>query len=458
MPANIEAEEFYKLRDNRTDIYLRETGSYSSKTVKVSGALPAMSTYVAQVIAVVTCNLLARWCRNVQLAIPDVEMHPLLGSGTLMDRLLHLMHAADPFGAFAGIALDSPTADLNIEIGASTSAVTGAATHLAASGWLASISKGGAECLVIDSLDSNPVGAAAAAILGGAQVFREAAGLDGAYPQHLLFDAFLMEPAGSPQGVQYPVHPSVGRILLVGCGAVGSAAAYFTGLFGIEAEITAADGDVLGVENLGRSPLFAAAQCGTNKAVAMALELAANPSIKVHAVPQWWHDSSALHDLGAFDIVIPAANEHHVREALQAALPPLMIHASTSSAWQVNFGRHIPGVDDCLAERFEGMSARPKMSCSSGAVPITDGASVDASLPFLSFWAGFLISVDLLRLTLAGYPQVSNFGMHLFRKPGILVLDPPRGPRASCACRQQGGLFEQLRRDTRYRKLSPVSW
>lgn len=88
-----------------------------------------------------------------------------------------------------------------------------------------------------------------------------------------------------------------------------------------------------------------------------------------------------------------------------------MIHASSGGDWLVNFGRHIPGRDDCLAERFAGFDRPLQLACSGGEVPVAPDQSIDASLPFLSFWAGLLVATDIMRLATEGYPNVANLGM-----------------------------------------------
>jgi hypothetical protein len=449
--------EFYARRDHRTNMYSGIKPAYTSKRVLMTGDETALRTYAGQVAACVSANLLSRWCRGVDVAIGDIELHPLLGPGRLVDKILQQMRSADPFGLFASAGFDA-VSDLRLHIGSDAPLADQAplTTILSCNGWFAAVRRPGDAGLNFADDDFNPVGAATAAVLAGAQVFRDSLGLGEMYQSGFTFDAFSAMPTTSVSArPAYPSEFDVGKVMMLGAGAVGSSAAFFMDLFGLRADLTCADADEVKVENLGRTPLFVVTDCGQNKAHALAHALEGS-SLRVVPLPAWWHDLSS-NDLRLFDIVLPLANEHHVRTGIQRALPPLMIHASTGGNWLVNFGRHIPGRDDCLAERFAGFDRPLQLACSGGEVPVAPGQSIDASLPFLSFWAGLLVATDMVRLAVEGYPHVANFGMYSFRKSFAAQL-LPRYSRDNCDCRTTGSAFAKLRGEGRYRRLSPDTW
>jgi hypothetical protein len=189
-------------------------------------------------------------------------------------------------------------------------------------------------------------------------------------------------------------------LLLVGAGSVGSAIAYLLGLAGLTATLTVVDRDVVGVENLNRSPLFGRQTFGLPKVAAVARALAGS-TVLVTPFEGWWDAFVAAPDCGTFDVWLPLANERGVRWSMQQNLPPLLIHASTGVNGGVNFGRHIPGRGDCLAERFPAALERVPLVCATSAVP-TPGGPADAALPFASVFAGLLVVADLVRLQLLG--------------------------------------------------------
>ena len=87
MSAAMTLEEFYARRDHRTNLYVGGVGTYVGKTVLLTGDPLVLGTYVGQVIAIVSANMLSRWCRHVKVLMPSVLMHPLLGAGSLADAV-----------------------------------------------------------------------------------------------------------------------------------------------------------------------------------------------------------------------------------------------------------------------------------------------------------------------------------------------------------------------------------
>ena len=452
-------DQFYAKRDHRTNLYVRGGGRYVDKIVLLTGDPAVLGTYVGQVIASISANMLSRWCRNVKVLMPNIPMHPLLGAGTLADTVLAQMRDTDPYGKFE-VVERATDLDLVLFVGAEVPAdlrSPASTTVVSAAGWAAAVRRPGDGGLPVDPQDHNPVGAAAAAVLGGAQVFRDALGLDGIFEPGLLFDAFSGAPVATrPPHRQFPDGVDLGRVLMTGAGAVGSSAAFFMDVFRVRAQLTCVDGDEFKVENLARTALFSYLHCGLKKVEALEQALARSASIKVTPQDAWWHCTDQ--NLGAYDIVLPVANEYGVRQALQSALPPLMTHASTGNNWNVTFGRHIPGRDDCFAERFAGVDKAPKPGCSSGRLPQSEPDSPDASLPFLSFWAGFLMAVDLVRLGMPGYPQVPNHALYSFRRGTFSPQLFAKTARSNCECNRQGTIFSKLRASTRFRALSPATW
>lgn len=147
---------------------------------------------------------------------------------------------------------------------------------------------------------------------------------------------------------------------------------------------------------------------------------------------------------------LPLANEFGVRLAMQHNVPPLMVHASTTSNCGVNHGRHVPGLDDCLADRFPAEVTADTLACATGQVS-TSEVTVDAALPFLSLFAGLLIAADLVRAQLPGYPQVPNFALFDWFGTFDTIQAWDRKPRANCVCQQQGKSFhERFNRETKY--------
>lgn len=451
------AAQFYALRDCRTNTYDPVATGYWNRRVFIDVAPKVAGSFAGQVMLVVSANLLARWCRNVSMRVPDVSLSGGWGrAGGLQAEVIGAMRDADPFGEFEFVQ-DAPGRGVDILLALGAEPLPAVATTVIASaGWFAAARRGRITDLPPGGLD-HPVGAAAAAVLGGAQLFRDAVGIGQLYPLDFSYDAFTARPA---QPVLRAIDASfeatdLGAALMVGAGSVGSAAAYFMDLFATRTRMDLADADIVKVENFGRSPLFGRHTYAMTKPRALAAALRGR-SLDVVPLDGWWHEQADT-SLSRYDLVLPVANEHDIRWQLQNSYPPLMVHSSTGRNWNVNFGRHVPGRDDCLADRFEGFRVE-SLRCSEGEVLTRTGATVDAALPFLSFWAGLLLAADLVRLGIPGYPHTPNFGNYSFRRSRFVPQVSDQVAAIGCLCRSQSKGFWRFHGTSRFAGLSPGDW
>jgi hypothetical protein len=452
------ASQFYALRDNRTSTYDAMATGYWERRVFVDVTPGVASSFAGQVMLVVSANLLARWCRDVSMRVPDVPLCVGWGrAGGLHKEVIDTMRDADPFGQFEFVH-DAPDKGIDILLALGTEPLNAVATTVIASaGWFAAVRRGRIADMPPGGLD-HPVGAAAAAVLGGAQLFRDAVGMGQLYPLDFCYDAFSARPAQPVlREIDSRFEPAdLGAALMVGAGSVGSAAAYFMDLFATRAMMDVADADTVKVENFGRSPLFGRNTYAAPKPRGIAAAIRGS-SLEIAPLDGWWHEQADT-SLSRYDVLLPVANEHDIRWQLQNSYPPLMVHASTGRNWNVNFGRHVPGRDDCLADRFEGFRAAELLRCSEGEVPMPTGATVDAALPFLSFWAGLLLAADLVRLGVAGYPHTPNFGNYSFRKNRFVPQLSDQVAATGCICRSQSKGFWRFHGRSRYAEFSPGDW
>lgn len=445
-------EEFYRLRDDRTDRYVTSR-DYQNARCLVTIDKDFATTFAGQVTLLTTCNLLSRWCRSVLITVSPVPAHDFFRRGApLVKLLLDQMFDADPFGDFqVGELAENFDPQTQIHIGRNFEKLADKCVLINASGWYAAVSTS----QVIDlspSNDTNCVGAIAAACLGVSQVFKYSIG----YPAELniadgIFDLFRLERA-ERQGETYiyPESRDVGRVLMVGAGSIGSAAVYALRTMGVVMDLTIVDHDEVKVENFNRSPIFGKSNYQLNKAKAVAMYLDGS-SIRANDFGGPWNDF--IKNEGAlknrFDIWLPLANEQNVRWAMQNNIPPLMIHASTTQNWGVNYGRHIPIKEDCLVDRFPAVSIDEYLDCSFGEVKVQE-AVIDAALPFLSFFGGLLVAADLVRLGLDNYPHLPNFALVDFGGTLNQIQRFSKKPRVGCLCQTQHSLHARFNGETRY--------
>ena len=446
------AAEFYALRDDRTNRCLAVKG-YQDTSCILHLSSTVAETKAAQVTFLVGANLLSRWCRRVTLVAPRGAMHRDFGSGSdMLDAALEQMKDADPFGSFqAQDFLPRSDHDVALCVGNDVPELR-VARHVFvnANGWLAGVSRNGPSQISRTETGSC-IGAIAAACFGVAQVFKMALGLpDDRLLKDGIFDVFALDWTDRPNIGPDP-EAEIGRLLMVGAGSVGSSAAYCMRMAGVTGEVTILDHDVVKIPNFNRSPIFGRQTLGLNKSDATAAHLAES-GLRATARPVWWNDYIMKQERRTmpFDVWLPLANEFGVRLSIQNNVPPAMIHASTTANWGVNHARHLPGTDDCLADRFPDEAGAANLACATGDA-IVHEEQIDAALPFCSLFAGLLVTAELLRLQLPDYPQVPNFA--LFDWYGSLdnIQKWDMAPRPGCVCRQQNRELHQVfNKATRY--------
>jgi hypothetical protein len=448
------AADFYRLRDDRTN-RCPDARDYQTVSVAVTADQDLVATRQGQVMLMVACNLLSRWCRRVILDIPNAALHPSFGFGPgyLGDFVLGQMRDADPFGSFGIDAGRIGAADLLLSIGIGAPPTPQQrAVYISANDWLAAVGLEPVQCLPATS-DGNVLGAIAACCLGVGQLFKLATCLpDERLIRDGVFDLFTLDWSQS-QETRHPGDLHAGRILMVGAGSVGSSAAYCMRMAGFRGEFDIVDHDTVKVENFNRSPIFGRVSFGTNKAVAISNFLSGTP-LKPNPCPMKWNNFLRQCERASMpcDLWLPLANEDGVRNSIQSNVPPLMIHASTGADWAVYHGRHIPGRDDCLADRFpEGVQAGA-LACSTSPIPTPQG-SVDAALPFASLFAGLLVAADIARSSMTGYPQVENYA-NVDWHGKVVVQKANRLPRPGCACLHPRQSFhDRFNADSKHRHL-----
>jgi hypothetical protein len=387
--------------------------------------------------------------------MPRTTIEPALqfGDADLAEFVLDQMRDADPFGDFRVVHELPGAADLALHIGSPAGTLSMKNVFIDASDWLGSISTD--HWIGLPASDGqNRLGAIAAACLGVAQLFKIAIGMPSA--NHIrdgVFDLFHLGWSEDSAPSPWPESLHVGKVLMVGGGSVGSSAAYSMRLAGLSGVASVVDQDVVKVENFNRSPIFGRKTFRHAKSEAVA-GFVNSGAFSVEAIPLWWNEflKARTRLSFEFDVWLPLANEFGVRLAMQSNIPPLMIHASTTANWGVNHGRHVPGRDDCLMDRFPEQ-ATSELTCSTATIQ-TDGASIDAALPFASLFAGLMVAADLVRAQLPGYPQIPNFALIDWYGSMDTIHAWDKKPRAGCLCRDQDvGFHDRFNAGTRYRNL-----
>ncbi|MEZ5199301.1 MAG: hypothetical protein R2764_23835 [Bacteroidales bacterium] len=221
-----------------------------------------------------------------------------------------------------------------------------------ANNWLAGVGTG--KNSKINSEGKNIVGASFAACLGNA----------------LLFDMFLKRKLiitirsryslydfGYSESVKHLNNPenvgiiNVGKILQIGCGAVGSSLAYLLSIQDWTGSLTLIDFDTVKTPNCSSSLVFSALDSVDNRLKIDCCE----EILQITRVNKFNGDYSDFlkSSLLNYDIILCLANERNIWSTIQNNYPPIVLHATTNDSWGINMGRHIPIKEWCILCRFK---------------------------------------------------------------------------------------------------------
>lgn len=203
-----------------------------------------------------------------------------------------------------------------------------------ASGWSGCVSR-----KEVDRLDNtnNPIGAYVGASLCAGEVFKFVRGMlptAGEFAQYLWLDAYKLRVCEKPPVIQpLPEQLVLPPTILAGVGAVANSFLHVLyALDTVEGNLTMIDGDPEGIteSNLNRCVLFGLKDVGKMKA-STASQLFVGSQLKTFAVDSNWQSWM----LGRMQqpvqgIVISAVDNNSARHAIQDALPPMILGASTN--------------------------------------------------------------------------------------------------------------------------------
>lgn len=490
------AENFYRERDNRTALQIENLDCYAVKPIEIWVDPLLKNSTAVQEIALLMCNLTARWARRITVRFPTetVLAKSLQRNGfcRLADRILYEMKTADPFGDFSVSDYVAPIgknerSSLRIFIGAwlNTSVISPAINDndyfIDTSGWSVFGKRGGGFNKYINQETSVAVTGLAAA-LGVADLFKRAVGHDREewLPEDFLWNVWEQRFSNSNLTVsemrtqkneRYPVlrYLDLGRTLLAGVGAIGSALVYLMDFMELSGEIALLDRDRAEMSNLNRSPLFNVLHAveGWEK-TRIAVDYLNRHQIKISTKNGVWQEHAAQIAREPFDQWISLTNEDGAWATVPYLLPPVVLHGTTTSGWGFGSGRHLPLLEDCTLCRMPRPEIKFRALCAQGEIPNinADGQTsvATASLPFLSAASAALLLAEIIKLSVTlthshfadsiseGYNETAvdlRFGLH-----GIMPLK--RVPNGTCrGCRAgNSNKWLEFGGRSRYRFLS----
>lgn len=382
--------QFYQQRDLRTREYIGNE-RFDAPPVHVATDSRTVESTSGQLALLALANQLARVHRRITFSLPSSPV-PLcvpypFSRSTLADTLLAMVRRIDPCGDFR---IGNPTG-LHVSIGIGANLSSQFDWYIGADRALATLSTSPAE---FSAFPSTLRGAALASCLGAAAVLRTVVGLESKSRTVSCWN-YAEGGAAAPGPAEIEIL-DVGRVLMVGAGAVAAALVHWLIVFGIEGEWTIVDKDLVALHNTNRGLLFMPADAGWPDGPRRSkAELLASFISGSKWAPEWYHESELVNR--DHDVVLGLANDHDVRHYIASRNATVTLHATTGRNWLSQLHRHITGLDDCIWCRA-GEVTEPIFACSTGDVPLPAGERTDAALPFLSAASGLMLATALQRL------------------------------------------------------------
>lgn len=429
------AEIFYRDRDNRTALQIENLAFYAARPIEIWLDPLSIDSAAVQEIGLLICNLTARWARRVVVRLSaGASLAKNLqrdGFESLAGRISYEMRTADPFGDFS--VLDYTVANqvaapnaLRLFVGswADASLVEPAITKddyfIDASGWSVFGKRGAGFGKYVQAETSVPATALAAS-LAAADLFKRAVGHDrsewmpdnfvwNVWEQRFSDTEFAVSAARTQSNNKYPVSRDldVGRTLLAGVGAIGSALVYLMDFMNLSGEeLVFLDRDQVETSNLNRSPLFNVRHALEKwEKTRIAVNYLSRHQIKLSERRGTWQEHAAQIAHEPFDQWISLTNEDGAWASVPYLLPPVVLHGTTTSGWGFGAGRHLPRREDCTLCRMPRPEIKFRALCAQGEIPNGEAdaptvATATASLPFLSAASAALLLAEIIKLNIS---------------------------------------------------------
>jgi hypothetical protein len=308
---------------------------------------------------------------------------------------------------------------------------------------------------------SNPLSASFAACLGNAELFRWSNKMNSS-GNCKWYDLYNMRTSSQKiaNDKKFNSDISFGRMHLVGCGAIGSSFTFLLSFTNWEGKILFVDMDMeIEGHNTSSSLLF------TKKQVE-------NKINKVNTCAQYLNGSKIKTEVFAddyskypyehssveksADLIMCFANDNNIWSTIQNIYPPIVFHATTSKAWGINIGRHIPLIDHCLMCTFQDLiKVKYVPICAEGEMPAIQQPKEahTAILPFLSPAAAILTLSSLAQL-LDEETNENSLEFNMSTAEGIFLKEY-YSPLGCYVCKnQKQSTCETLNQNSKFWELS----
>ncbi len=442
-------QEWYLKRDDRTRRVDKIEGFEKFKVGIIVSDVIA-NDFQCQIMTWIIGNILARWCRYLTLQLPEHVLSKLnLSKGNnLKDSIEKALLQIDPYLTLEFDHVDENSMDAVCVIGNQIGQFSKKVIWIDCDDWLAGIGTYPRKKYSKRTGSENILGASFAACLGCSELFRRAINREPMQEQeqwYSLWDFKKSLNISELKNAPYNNNWEFGHTHQPGCGAVGSSFDYLLALTNWSGSVDLIDFDIVDYSNYNRALPFTAYQAIDKVAKANVCSdiLKANPKISCR---KFLCDYSEYIKQGSFlkpppDLILCLANQGTIWPDIQHNYPPIVLHATTTTNWGVNFGRHIPKKEWCILCRFSDETKRLHRftpECGKGTVAEGNGSvPILGVLPFLSPMGAILLLAEMAKMAFSEYPVNSNFLDFSFRTSVGNFLPSAGQINDDCICRHQ---------------------
>lgn len=449
MTFPLSKQEWYLKRDDRTR-RVNEIKGFEDFKVGIIVSDEIANDFQIQVMTWIMGNILARWCRHITLQIPEDTVSKLnLSKGkNFKNSIKNALFQVDPYLTLEFDNVDEDKANAVCIIGNQTEQLPKGNIWIDCDGWLSGIGIYPRRESPTRIGSKNILGASFSACLGCSELFRRAIGKESMQEEEQWYSLWDFKKSLSKnelKNASYIDNWGFGHVQQPGCGAVGSSFDYLLALTNWSGSIDLVDSDVVDYSNCNRALAFTPYQAAdrTIKADVCLDVLKTNPKINCR---KFACSYSEYIKQGNFfrptpDLILCLANQGTIWPDIQYNLPPLVLHATTTPNWGVNFGRHIPKKEWCILCRFSEEAKRLHQfipECGKGTVvEKNDTMPILGALPFLSPMSAILLLVEMAKMGFSSYPVNSNFVDFSFKASMGAFLASIGEIKENCICRSQ---------------------
>ncbi len=425
----------YAIRDMPRDIDVLTV--FEGAKVSIGGSKKLLETPNGQHMAIMSLNLLSRFCSNIDILISsEIETvidFPMAREKYLVLNLQKLCNLINPF-VKVGLKVESNKRyDASIVIG--SSGVKAIRTiSINSDGWISYVNTEGDDLFSVSS-NQNPIGAQLAACFGVAEIFKALfSRIPGCNPLDVApigtfvfssFDYGLKQ--GSIINPSLPGSVPLETVYFISVGAINSAAAYaLRSIPGISGRLVAFESQTLEISNLGRYLLATVNDVILEKSKVELLKSFFSPPFQVLTFHYDYHSGKQRHPI---DLAVLGVDRNESRWAVQEDFPRLILCGGTELSF-VRVSRH----DDFLNKACVGC-LYPKLQ-REGSSSSSETAPVP-TISFVSALAGIFLGAEIIKERINGFQEGrldTMLHLNALRARFFRITRPPKSPRCGCNC------------------------